>query len=128
VVRISNPPGVDPGIPTQNCTDLHEGPSPLAQGFPAEWMFWRERTQMTRETQYPGGALDALSLNSTPFYDACTHDPMITMMGALPASFPALLQGIGHPTSSAGPNHQNRPLLSTNTPQGHLGHLPLPLR
>jgi hypothetical protein len=47
--------------------------------------------------------VDALSLNSTPFYDACTHDPMITMMGTLPASFPALLQGIGHPASSADP-------------------------
>ena len=96
------PPSFTQEFQPKNCTDLHEGPSPLAQAFPAEWMFWRERTEMTREQQYPGGALDALSLNITPFYDACTHDPMITLMGALPASFPALLQGMGHPTSSAG--------------------------
>jgi hypothetical protein len=42
MVRINNPPDVDPGIPTLNCTE-----APLAQAFPAEWMFWRERAQLT---------------------------------------------------------------------------------
>ena len=84
----------------EGCTDFSEPADRLVRAFPAEWRFWEHRPEVPEGMAYPGGLTDSHHMVETPFLDVCNHDPMLTLVGALPPSFGLFLRGLGHPASS----------------------------
>ena len=81
-------------------TDFSEPADELVRAFPAEWRFWVHRPVVHEGVAYPGGLTDSHHMVETPFLDVCNHDPMLTLVGALPPAFGLFLRGLGHPASS----------------------------
>ena len=69
--------------------------TPVQETFHREWMFWSSAVQKPNPLTepYPGGMEDSYSIRGTPYANVVSHDPLLSMLGALIEVF---LQHQGH--------------------------------
>jgi hypothetical protein len=94
---------------------FHSAPAAEMQAFPEEWRFWKSRQPPPVDLPYAGGEGDSYRIDGlTPCADIIHSDPLLSLMGALPASFDAFLTFLGHKAGGLRPvRNKVRDLMST---------------
>ena len=72
--------------------------TPLADAFPNCWKFWNASVGKPDplSAPYHGGFEDSYSIRGTPYRNVVLHEPLLAMIGTLPAQFELFLHGQGH--------------------------------
>jgi hypothetical protein len=72
--------------------------TPLADAFPNCWKFWNASVEKPNplSAPYHGGFEDSYSIRGTPYRNVVLHEPLLAMIGTLPALFELFLHGQGH--------------------------------
>ena len=66
--------------------------------FPNCWKFWNASVEKPDplSAPYHGGFEDSYSIRGTPYRNVVLHEPLLAMIGTLPALFELFLHGQGH--------------------------------